>query len=99
MPKLPHRHILALTAIKSIARWRSMTLQEWLSSAGKSREWLADELDVDLSSVCRYLSGARTPRWDTIVKIRDLTDGRVTADSFMPPRKRERRTDLVRAAG
>lgn len=75
-----------------------MTLNQWLQSEGKSREWLAAQLGVDLSSVCRYLTGARTPRWATIVRIRELSGGRVTADSFIPSAN-DRRTDLVRAAG
>lgn len=78
-----------------------MTLKQWLQATGYSREWLAEQLDVDLSSVGRYVTGARTPRWEIIVKIRDITKGRVTADSFMPPRRKrkEDETDLVRAAG
>lgn len=75
-----------------------MTLEQWLQSEGRTREWLAHQLDVDLSSVCRYMTGARTPRWSTIQRIRDLSGGRVTADSFLPP-VRSRRTDAVRAVG
>lgn len=75
-----------------------MTLNQWLQSTGKSREWLALQLGVDLSSVCRYLTGARTPRWATIVRIRELSEGQVSADSFAPI-ARDRRTDAVRAVG
>lgn len=51
---------------------------------GKSREDIAEALNVSLVSVCRYLSGARTPKDEVMVKIKTMTRNQVTADDFLP---------------
>lgn len=45
----------------------------------------AKQIDVDVVTVRRYLSGTRRPSWDVLPKIAKATHGQVTADDFMSP--------------
>lgn len=62
-----------------------MRLAEWLKQENKTATDLAAEIPVDTSTVTRYVNGQRVPRKEHMRRIRDITNGAVTADDFMSP--------------
>lgn len=60
-----------------------MTLQTYLSTHGISIREFADSIGVKWTSVWRYVNGERVPRPVVMRRIREVTDGKVTADSFV----------------
>lgn len=61
-----------------------MGLREWLDSAGKSPEWLAEQIGVSEATVRHWIAGRTRPRDPThLRKISLLSEGRVTADDII----------------
>lgn len=68
-----------------------MTLAEWIEREGVQRSVVAEALGVSPSYVTNLCSGQ--PNWpgrELMVRIRDLTKGAVTADDFMPSKRKAR---------
>lgn len=63
-----------------------MKLAAYLAQENLSPSQFADRLGVPASTVSRILQGEREPRLGTIAKIREATNGLVTANDFMEPR-------------
>lgn len=64
-----------------------MRLSEYLTERSLSLTKFAQEIGVKVETVRRYREGKRTPRPEQMVKIKEATQGAVTADDFMPPRE------------
>lgn len=60
-----------------------MTLQTYLKKHGISIRQFADLIGVRRESARRYAAGERVPRPTVMRRIRDVTGGKVTADSFV----------------
>lgn len=63
-----------------------MTLREWLDQSGTTQVVFAARIGVAQSTVARWCAGVM-PRPDQLRRIRDLTGGAVTADSFLSPQQ------------
>lgn len=64
-----------------------MTLSQYLDQQGLTGEAFAALIDVNPSTVCRYISGARYPRRAVLLRILAATDGAVTpADLLCAPK-------------
>jgi hypothetical protein len=88
-----------------------MKLHTWLAENGKSVTWLAQQTSLSVSYVSRLVErdgvAEKTPSMETCAKIAQATDGRVTANDFVPagkmrsrkriPKKRETRGAAVAA--
>lgn len=61
----------------------AMKLGEWLAATGTARSEFAERIGVDHVSVTRYVNGVRMPRKATLAIIREVTNGKVTADDFV----------------
>jgi transcriptional regulator with XRE-family HTH domain len=59
-----------------------MRLDDYLKSAGKTPTSFAEEIGVSLQSVYRYTKGERIPGAEVMKKIKEITKGQVTANSF-----------------
>jgi transcriptional regulator with XRE-family HTH domain len=73
-----------------------MTLREWLTKNSIPQREAAERLGVHLTTFNRWLNGHLMPSLDALRRIRALTEGAVTADSFLDaspsePRRRGRR--------
>lgn len=72
-----------------------MTLDEWRTKQGWTYSDLARALRVTPETARRYCVGLRRmPTTDTLNRIRELTAGKVTADSFIEPPRRSADTLL-----
>ena len=60
-----------------------MTLHEFLIKEGFTQQQFAELIGVRQSSVSKWLQGDSRPSWSIIKKIKEVTDGKVTADSFL----------------
>lgn len=60
-----------------------MTLKEYLKSNKISREDFAKEIGASYGSVIKWTYGGRFPRPQTLQKIHELTNGKVTAYDFI----------------
>lgn len=60
----------------------SMQLSQYMKRHGKSSQQIAEAIGVDNSSVSRYLAGKRLPTPQVMRKIKQVTNGAVTADDF-----------------
>lgn len=54
-----------------------MKLKKWLEMNGKDYKDLAKALNVDKSTICRYLNGSRRIPLEKAVKIEKLTRGEI----------------------
>lgn len=61
-------------------------IRQFLAERGKSKEWLAAELNLSLATVTRVLAG-RAPRAETLVKLAKLMGCRME-DLLAPDGKR-----------
>jgi len=59
-----------------------MTLGQYLTQKGLTREAFGRLIGVSGQSVSRYLTGARTPSKRAMLRIIKATEGDVRADSF-----------------
>ena len=68
-------------------RKRDTPLSRWIDEAGKSREEVAEELDVTRTHLDRLCRGDRRPSLELALAIETLTDGAVSAASWaaVPP--------------
>jgi transcriptional regulator with XRE-family HTH domain len=63
-----------------------MTLREWIKAQKLSQREAAAMLDVHLVTLNRWLCGHLMPSRDALMRIRTVTEGQVTADSFLDGR-------------
>jgi transcriptional regulator with XRE-family HTH domain len=62
-----------------------MTLREWIKAEKLSQREAAAMLDVHLVTLNRWLCGHLMPSRDALMRVRDVTGGKVSADTFLPP--------------
>lgn len=62
-----------------------MRFADFLDSLPKGRDFAA-EIGVSRQALHRYREGQRTPRPEIMVRIREASNGKVTANDFLPPR-------------
>lgn len=60
-----------------------MSLHTFLIKNGYTQQTFADLVGVHQSAVSKWLQGDSRPSWNIIKKIKEVTDGKVTADSFL----------------
>lgn len=60
-----------------------MRLNEWMNAGSISDEALAARLEVDRTTISRIRRGTRMPSPEMMRKIRDATNGSVTANDFV----------------
>lgn len=66
-----------------------MRLADWLAERRMSAAEFAAKLDVHRSTVCRWIETPQPgepvyrPSWEQLAKIREATDGEVTANDFV----------------
>jgi len=60
-----------------------MKLAEYLAANKISQAEFAQAIGASQVAVSRYATGRRMPRRDHLLKIRDVTDGAVSADDFL----------------
>lgn len=61
-----------------------ITLSAYLEQNGVSIKAFAAAIEVTPMTVYRYIRGKNRPEWDVLERIKRVTGGEVTADSFMP---------------
>jgi len=62
-----------------------MKIEAWLKQAGIADPDFADRIGVSRQALWRYKAGIRTPRPAVLVRIREATDGHVSANDFLAP--------------
>lgn len=62
-----------------------MKISDWLDTAEIADSEFADRIGVSRQALSRYKAGTRTPRPTVLARIRAETNGRVTANDFLPP--------------
>ena len=60
-----------------------MKLKKWLEKNEMEQKTLAKKLELDTSTICRYVNETRIPHIKVIRKIAKLTDHAVTIDDFI----------------
>jgi len=60
-----------------------MQLKEYRLSKKLSSKEFAERLGVDNSTLFRYETGARFPSREVLVRIKEVTKGKVTANDFV----------------
>ena len=60
-----------------------MQLADYLIENNMTQQSFADAIGVRQSSVSKWLQGLSRPSWPVIKKIREVTDGAVSADDFI----------------
>lgn len=76
---------MCLTRKLRLAHIGAMTLPEWIAETGISVAEAARRFGVAHSTVARWCSGELFPARSSLTEIRRITDGKVSADDFMPP--------------
>ena len=61
-----------------------MKLQAYMKMAGLTDQQMAYKIEKNRANVARYRSGKQIPPLDVIARIRDVTDGAVSFDDFLP---------------
>ena len=61
-----------------------MKLREFLSENEISEAAFSAQVGVSQVAVHRYVAGQRTPSYEIMLKIMDITDGKVSANDFYP---------------
>ena len=64
-----------------------MTLREYLEKHNLAQHEFAEHVGVRENTVHRWIAGTLRPGWRKMAKIVEVTGGKVTADSFLPPRR------------
>lgn len=64
-----------------------MTLNDWMITREKTNAELASAIGVTRQALSRYRLGLRMPRPEVIAKIKDATNGEVTATDFFAERQ------------
>lgn len=60
-----------------------MSLREYLDQKQLTPEAFGGQIGVSRITVGRYLDGTRRPSWKVLPRIIEVTDGQVTANSFL----------------
>jgi transcriptional regulator with XRE-family HTH domain len=63
-----------------------MRLDDYLKTTRTPVKKFAQAIGVARQTLHRYLAGKREPSFDTLAKIKEVTDGKVTADDFVSSR-------------
>lgn len=63
---------------------RMSKLREYRLSKGLSQEALARRLGVGKAAICRIEKGSRLPSLPLIARIVRITDGKLSANDFLP---------------
>lgn len=61
----------------------AMTLQAWMKKHGKDDAWVAAQTGFDRVTISRTRRGVTKPSWALAAKLKALTKGEVTADSYL----------------
>lgn len=73
-----------------------MKLGAWLEQNGRTATWLADKTGLSVSHVSRLIERngvtEKKPSMEACAKISEATNGEVTANDFMPPSSKKRKT-------
>lgn len=64
-----------------------MQLSDYLAKHGITHAAFAERLGVSQGTVTRYVNGDRIPRPEHLVRIKDLTRGKVTVSDFVAKRR------------
>lgn len=77
-----------------------MRLADWMALTGTTDRILAERLGVSSVAVLRYRRGERTPHWDILARLFEVTGGAVAPNDFLPkpPQVAERLERPVRVA-
>jgi transcriptional regulator with XRE-family HTH domain len=59
-----------------------MTLNDYLAETGETQTKFAKLVGASQADISRYVAGKRRPRADVLIKIYEVTGGRVTANDF-----------------
>jgi DNA-binding XRE family transcriptional regulator len=79
-PKSSYQELLVQICITGLL---NMPLVTFLLEKGYTQQEFAALLGVHQSAVSKWLQGDSRPSWNIIAKIKQITDGKVTADSFL----------------
>ena len=60
-----------------------MKLDTFLKSANLDDEAFGAQIQRDRTTVYRLRTGKRAPDWDTVIKIREATGGKVSAEDWL----------------
>lgn len=60
-----------------------MKLSDWMAENGVSDDQMAEKCAVDRVTISRIRRDVNRPSWPLIAKIKDLTNGTVSADDFV----------------
>jgi transcriptional regulator with XRE-family HTH domain len=60
-----------------------MQLSQWMQQHGFDDAAFGAAVDVDRVTISRIRRGVNKPSWDLAARIRDVTQGAVTADDFL----------------
>lgn len=61
-----------------------MQLSEWMTSNGYDDERFGAGVKADRVTINRIRRGVNKPSWDLAGRIKDFTDGAVSANDFLP---------------
>lgn len=61
-----------------------MTLSDFLLGKGYTQREFAQLVGISQPAIARYVAGRRMPLRKHLMRIREVTDGKVTADDFLP---------------
>ena len=83
--RLPTLPIFRLTTARPLDILGSMKLSSYMQENGLSDAKLAVQLGIcSASAVAKWRQGNRVPRTPMIIRLRQITEGKVTADDFVP---------------
>lgn len=51
---------------------------------GKDDDWVAAQIGFTRATISRTRRGVTKPSWELVAKLIELTDGKVTADDYLP---------------
>jgi len=60
-----------------------MKLSKYLEVTGTTQRAFARKVDRTDSQISRWLRGERRPDWDSMLRIREVTEGVVTPNDFL----------------
>lgn len=61
-----------------------MKLSDWMTLSGTTDDQMAEKCAVDRVTISRIRRSVNRPSWPLIGKIKEVTDGAVTAEDFAP---------------
>ena len=60
-----------------------MRLSKWMALNGMADGHLAEKTGVDRATISRIRRGKHRPSWELMLRLREMTQGAVTADDFL----------------